>query len=495
MRSSRASRAASKVALAMSGGVDSTVAAKLLLEAGHEVEGFFMRNWDSSDEAASMPCPLDADRDDMVCVCVLLPQLFPPLSTTYHRSNAFPDTSCNTLLTPPQLDVCRRLGIKGHVVDFSRDYWMDVFVPFLESYATGRETPNPDVFCNRHVKVRFVCLVSSCVVRRTSLALYLPRLFLPRLPLLPLTSTPSPPPTCTHLLIHSLMPCHAQFAAFQRYIADTHEGFERMATGHYAGIGAWGGARRSAGGAVWGATASTTPTSAHDCEGDGDGDGDSHLPFLMQGTDRNKDQSYFLSLTRVEHLTRTLFPLAHLTKEEVRGIAHAAPELRGRCSVSHAPMARTHPPSHAHSLIPHPHSHARHSRALSKKESMGICFVGKRPLPGFFGGYIHLTPGRFVDVDSGVSIGAHGGMETLTLGQRARVGGQATPHYVIARPSTDDPLLTTLSFTVQPGDVLVARSDTHPLLYSRSAAMPASGFNWIAPPPAALYRCSRLSSL
>ena len=126
---------------------------------------------------------------------------------------------------------------------------------------------------------------------------------------------------------------------------------------------------------------------------------------------------------------------------------------------------------------------------------MGICFVGKRSLPSFLDGYIALTPGQFVDVDTGVSIGAHGGMEALTLGQRARVGGLATPHYVEARPSTDDPLLSTLGFVVQPGDVLVARSDTHPLLFSSSAALPSSDFNWVAPPPAALYRCIRLSLL
>ena len=99
-----------------------------------------------------------------------------------------------------------------------------------------------------------------------------------------------------------------------------------MATGHYAGIGAWGRARGARGNSTTNAT--TTPSD------DSDGDRDLHLPFLMQGVDRNKDQSYFLSLTRAEHLQRTLFPLAHLTKEEVRGIAHAAPELRGRSCVS-----------------------------------------------------------------------------------------------------------------------------------------------------------------
>ena len=48
--------------------------------------------------------------------------------------------------------VCNRLGIPGFEVQFIKEYWTEVFTPFLESYQSGVETPNPDVYCNRHIK-------------------------------------------------------------------------------------------------------------------------------------------------------------------------------------------------------------------------------------------------------------------------------------------------------------------------------------------------------
>ena len=97
----------------MSGGVDSSVAALLLRDAGEPVAGLFMDNWadDGSGE-----CRADEDRRDAVAVC-------------------------------------GRLGITLHVRDFSREYLDGVFSHFLAEYAAGR-TPNPDVLCNREIKFR-----------------------------------------------------------------------------------------------------------------------------------------------------------------------------------------------------------------------------------------------------------------------------------------------------------------------------------------------------
>jgi tRNA-specific 2-thiouridylase len=102
-----------KIVVGMSGGVDSSVAALLLQEAGESVSGMFMDNWadDGSGE-----CRAEADRRDAVAVCGLL-------------------------------------GIPLHVRDFSREYWHGVFEHFIAEYAAGR-TPNPDVLCNREVKFR-----------------------------------------------------------------------------------------------------------------------------------------------------------------------------------------------------------------------------------------------------------------------------------------------------------------------------------------------------
>ncbi|WP_147652700.1 tRNA 2-thiouridine(34) synthase MnmA [Vulcaniibacterium gelatinicum] len=104
---------APRIIVGVSGGVDSSVAALLLREAGEVVAGLFMQNWadDGSGE-----CRAEEDRRDAVAVC-------------------------------------GRLGIPIHFRDFSREYWDGVFAHFLAEYAAGR-TPNPDVLCNREIKFK-----------------------------------------------------------------------------------------------------------------------------------------------------------------------------------------------------------------------------------------------------------------------------------------------------------------------------------------------------
>jgi tRNA-uridine 2-sulfurtransferase len=97
----------------MSGGVDSSVAALLLHEAGEPVAGLFMQNW--ADDGSG-DCRADEDRRDAVAVC-------------------------------------GRLGIPLHFRDFASEYWHGVFTHFIAEYAAGR-TPNPDVLCNREIKFR-----------------------------------------------------------------------------------------------------------------------------------------------------------------------------------------------------------------------------------------------------------------------------------------------------------------------------------------------------
>lgn len=98
----------------MSGGVDSSVAALLLREAGEPIAGLFMQNW--ADDGSG-DCRADDDRRDAVAVS-------------------------------------GRLGIPIHFRDFSREYWDGVFAHFLAEYAAGR-TPNPDVLCNREIKFKY----------------------------------------------------------------------------------------------------------------------------------------------------------------------------------------------------------------------------------------------------------------------------------------------------------------------------------------------------
>ena len=96
----------------MSGGVDSSVAAAILLEKGYEVIGLFMQNWEEED-------------DNGVCTAV----------------SDYEDVK----------RVCNKLKIPYYTVNFAKEYWDRVFKYFLEEYEKGR-TPNPDVLCNREIK-------------------------------------------------------------------------------------------------------------------------------------------------------------------------------------------------------------------------------------------------------------------------------------------------------------------------------------------------------
>lgn len=104
-----------RVAIAMSGGIDSSVAAMLMQEKGFDCIGVFMKNWEGSDEEGETACPIDRDRMHM-------------------------------------RQVCERLRIPAYDVEFVKEYWNEVFVPFVSMYQAGIDTPNPDVYCNRHVK-------------------------------------------------------------------------------------------------------------------------------------------------------------------------------------------------------------------------------------------------------------------------------------------------------------------------------------------------------
>jgi tRNA-specific 2-thiouridylase len=103
-----------KVIVGMSGGVDSSVSAHLLIEQGYQVEGLFMKNWEEDD--TDEYCAATEDLKDAQ-------------------------------------QVCEKLGIKLHTINFATEYWDNVFEYFLAEYKAGR-TPNPDIMCNKEIKFK-----------------------------------------------------------------------------------------------------------------------------------------------------------------------------------------------------------------------------------------------------------------------------------------------------------------------------------------------------
>lgn len=203
----------SRILVALSGGVDSSAAAALLVEQGHEVVAAYMKNW-VNEENIPGECPWERDIEDA-------------------------------------LGVCARLGIEFRVVDLVEQYRARIVDYLLEGYRNGF-TPNPDVMCNREMK----------------------------------------------------------FGVFLDYALE--QGFESLATGHYA--------------------------QKINVPGEGD--------FILRGLDTNKDQSYFLALMRGGQIGRALFPVGGLEKSEVRALARrfdlptaAKKDSQGICFIGQVKMS------------------------------------------------------------------------------------------------------------------------------------------------------------
>jgi tRNA-specific 2-thiouridylase len=110
--------------------------------------------------------------------------------------------------------------------------------------------------------------------------------------------------------------------------------------------------------------------------------GPDHAKAIYEGADPGKDQSYFLAMLRPEQIARAWFPVGELLKSEVRAKAAEA------------------------GLV-----------TAEKKDSQGICFIGKVRMQDFLKEYLPEKPGPIVDL-SGRVLGEHRGLHNYTLGQR-----------------------------------------------------------------------------
>ncbi|PLK59088.1 tRNA 2-thiouridine(34) synthase MnmA [Candidatus Palibaumannia cicadellinicola] len=155
---------------------------------------------------------------------------------------------------------------------------------------------------------------------------------------------------------------------------------------------------------------------------------------LLRGKDENKDQSYFLYTLGDKQIAQCLFPVGKLKKLQVRYIA----KKLGLATAA-------------------------------KKDSTGICFIGKRKLRDFLSNYLYAQPGAILTVE-GNEIGCHQGLIYYTIGQRKSLGiggtrqGSQDPWYVVDKDIENNLLI-------------VAQGNKHPRLMS--TGLIASQLHWV----------------
>ncbi|KAI4368617.1 hypothetical protein MLD38_017157 [Melastoma candidum] len=269
------SRAPLRVAVLLSGGVDSSVALRLLRSAGHSCTAFYLKIWFQEDfENFWSECPWE---DDL----------------KYAKA------------------VCEQIDVPLEVVHLTDEYWKNVVSYIIEEYRCGR-TPNPDVLCNTRIK----------------------------------------------------------FGAFMDAISSM--GYDYIASGHYAKV--------------------VHPLSNQF--------GNSVLEL---SEDMVKDQTYFLSHLSQMQLSRLLFPLGCIPKEEVRKLA-------------------------AEFNLPN----------KDRKDSQGICFLGKIKFSEFVARHIGEMEGFILEAETGDYLGNHRGFWFYTIGQRQGLRLPGGPWYVVEKDTRNN---------------------------------------------------------
>jgi tRNA-specific 2-thiouridylase len=301
-----------KIAVAMSGGVDSSAAAALLAEQGHELVGFTMQLWNQRRGIS-----VDENGDPLPSRCCSLDDVYDARR------------------------VAESLGFPFYVLNLEKEFEKAVVEPFVQSYLDG-ETPIPCVACNSRLK----------------------------------------------------------FASLDKMAVSL--GCDKVATGHFTRV-------------EYDAAASRYR--------------------LFRGKNYLKDQSYFLWELNQEQLSRAMFPLGEMIKEEVRDIARGAQLY-----------------------------------TAEKKESQEICFVPDGKYSEFIDRYLdhenrsdEMPDGGEIVTTDGEVVGSHTGVHRYTIGQRKGLGiAHEKPLYVVQIERARN-------------QIIVGRADE-----LEASSFTARGVNWVA---------------
>jgi len=167
---------------------------------------------------------------------------------------------------------------------------------------------------------------------------------------------------------------------------------------------------------------------------------------LLKGSDKNKDQSYFLYTLQQYQLSKSLFPVGELEKNEIRQIA------KDNGFRNHA-----------------------------KKDSTGICFIGERKFKTFLSKYLPAKPGN-ITITSGEIIGKHDGLMYYTIGQRQGIG-------IGGRKDANEEPWYVLKKDLEKNVLIVGQGHNQPLLFSNKLI--ADQLHWVSGnPPTTPYKCS-----
>jgi len=408
-----------KIAIAMSGGVDSSVVAYLLTKShpSEELMGIHMSNWDYADENPTVTTTMKSNKNNSYC-----------------WEQDWKDTNA----------VATQLNIPIHHVSFQAEYWNEVFQPYCQQLSQSI-TPNPDVDCNRYIK----------------------------------------------------------FGALKDFLEKRFSGdVDCLATGHYARI--------------WDRSRSTRPSSRggiHPTINDMPPyleqalqeeestvladyilhSSVAYTPLLFSARDRSKDQSYFLSGVPSKAFSGVLFPLGDLFKTE-----------HGRDnSTNNSDECNTGSDNRSDSMIS-VRQLAQHAQLpnANKRDSVGICFIGKRKHGDFINEYVDTPLDKSslvqcINVENNEVVATFDPVETpslayATIGQGAKISG-ATQKWFIVNKQLKPPRHRYYDEGQRKWEspcVFICPGTHHPSLYADIFYIRSKHFNWMAgggetnrPPP------------